>query len=81
MPWMPVNIMSIRSEFVLLTLQDNCNFKALCQRFGISTKTGYKWRQRYLDTPQEGFQDRSRRPKSSPTLTTAEIEALVVDLR
>jgi transposase InsO family protein len=48
-----MNTLSIRSEFVLLTLQDNYNFKALCQRFGISTKTGYKWRQRYLDNPPE----------------------------
>ncbi len=34
-------------EFGLKALQTD-NFRALCQEYGISTKTGYKWRERLL---------------------------------
>ncbi len=42
------------------------NFRGLCQEYGISTKTGYKWRDRFLQTGLEGLKDLSRRPQNSP---------------
>lgn len=42
---------------------------ALCRRFGISRKTGYKWLRRSSEADYaalEAFFDRSRRPKTSP---------------
>lgn len=80
MPWKPTDIMSLRSEFVRLAQQQTDSFTALCQRFGISTKTGYKWCQRHQAEPSS-LADHSRRPHHSPTQTACEIETLVVDLR
>ena len=40
------------------------NFRALCQEYGISTKTGYKWKERFLREGLEGMAEESRRPKS-----------------
>ena len=39
--------MEQRTEFALKALKTE-NFRALCQEYGISTKTGYKWRERFL---------------------------------
>lgn len=40
------------------------NFRALCEEYGISAKTGYKWRERFLEHGLAGMAERSRRPRS-----------------
>ena len=57
--------MNQRTEFVLRALQTD-NFRELCQEYGISPKTGYKWRERFLQHGMSGMQELSRRPKDSP---------------
>jgi len=42
------------------------NFRALCQEYGISAKTGYKWRERFLRQGLEGMGEGTRRPRRSP---------------
>lgn len=58
--------MNQRVEFALKALQTD-NFRELCQEYGISTKTGYKWRERFLRHGAEGLRELSRRPLASPT--------------
>ena len=48
MPWREVSTMSLRQEFVALARSRAIAFSTLCQRFGISRKTGYKWIDRAL---------------------------------
>lgn len=57
--------MNQRIEFALRSLRTD-NFRALCQEYGISTKTGYKWRQRFLQYGESGMAEASRRPHRSP---------------
>jgi transposase len=57
--------MDQRREFAIKSL-GTLNFRALCQEHGISTKTGYKWRERLLRQGLEGMREESRRPRSSP---------------
>lgn len=73
--------MSLRYEFVLLSLKHGANVAALCRRFQISRKTGYKWRQRYLAAGQRALADRSRRPRHSPERTSARMRQAVIQLR
>ena len=47
MPWRISSAMSERFEFVMLASQENANIRALCRRFGISSRTAYKWLARY----------------------------------
>jgi transposase InsO family protein len=72
--------MSSRLEFVMLACQPDANMLALCRSFGVSRKTGYKWRDLYLAHGQDGLQDRSRRPHCSPKRSTPELEAAVLAL-
>ena len=53
--------MEQRIEFALKALR-TLNFRELCREYGISTKTGYKWRERLLAHGWAGLQELSRRP-------------------
>jgi transposase InsO family protein len=53
----------------------------LCQQFGISRKTGYKWRQRYRQGGLPALQERSRRPLRSPRRTAGALAERILELR
>ena len=53
--------MEQRIEFAIKAMRA-LNFRALCQEYGISTKTGYKWKERFLREGFGGMGERSRRP-------------------
>lgn len=80
MPWQERSLMTERTEFVVFARQEGANIAALCRRYGISRKTGYKWLARAA-AGDDGVADRSRRPHTSPRQTTPELEAQVVALR
>jgi transposase InsO family protein len=58
--------MKQRTEFVLRAIK-TANFRDLCREYGISTKTGYKWKERFLEYGLSGLSELSRRPKSNPS--------------
>jgi len=80
MPWQECSTMSLRQEFLALA-QPGSNFSQLCRRFGISRKTGYKWRRRYREKGTVGLADRSRRPQYSPRHSRPAIEQQVLAVR
>jgi transposase InsO family protein len=63
MPWKKSEPMDQRIEFAVRAMR-TLNFRALCQEYGISAKTGYKWRERFLCKGLAGMAEESRRPKS-----------------
>ena len=81
MSWKESDRVSERLEFVKLAAVEGANIAALCRRFDVSRKTGYKWLQRFNDDGNAGLQDKSRKPVCSPGKTSDEIERVVVDLR
>lgn len=80
MPWQERSVMSERQEFVVFAAREGANIAALCEQFGISRKTGYKWLARAA-AGDRVLADHSRRPRSSPGQTSPELEARVLDLR
>jgi transposase InsO family protein len=80
MPWQERSVMSERQEFVAFARQEGTTISALCERYGISRKTGYKWLTRAASGDRD-LADRSRRPRSSPTHTRPQLEAHVLELR
>ncbi len=67
MPWKETDVVNLRTEFAMRAMAGSIPFVVLCQQYGISPKTGYKWKQRFLAEGMDGMSDRSRRPHSSPT--------------
>ena len=47
MPWKETDVMNERTEFVLRAFRSSEPFGELCREYGISRKTGYKWKQRF----------------------------------
>jgi len=72
--------MASRLEFVTFASAPDANVSALCQAYGISRKTGYKWLSLFKEQGKDGLQDRSRRPHNSPNRSKATLEAQVVAL-
>jgi transposase InsO family protein len=81
MPWQECSTMTLRQEFLTLAQQPGVSFRELCQRFGISRKTGYKWQRRYREKGVTGLADRSRRPQHSPRRSEPVIEEQVLAIR
>ena len=80
MPWKKSKPMEQRVEFAFKALTSE-NFRRLCQEYGISTKTGYKWRERLLRRGLEGLAEESRRPQSSPQQLSQEEVCEMVRLK
>jgi putative transposase len=55
--------MDQKTEFVLKAIATD-NFRRLCRDYGISAKTGYKWKERFLAQGVAGLDEESRRPQS-----------------
>jgi len=77
MPFKGVDIMDVKKEFVLKSLDKQVNFTELCREYGISTKTGYKWRHRFVNEGYSGLAEHSRKPlnnsKSMPEPVSVEL--------
>jgi transposase InsO family protein len=73
--------MTERHKFILARDDGLFTMTELCERFGISRKTGYKWLSRYREEGVEGLQDRSRAPKHCPHSTPEAVQELVIEAR
>ena len=65
MPWHRTDPMDQRTRFALEAVGTD-NFRSLCRRYGISAKTGYKWKERLLHYGLSGLAEESRRPHAHP---------------
>ena len=81
MAWKECDRVSLRREFVSLGRVEGANIAALCERFGISRKTGYKWLSRFRENGEVGLADRSRRPHRFRSPTADAIEQAVLAVR
>ena len=66
MPWTETCVMEQRIKFIMDALDDTYCMTELCNYYGISRKTGYKWLARYDQGGIEALSDRSRAPHSHP---------------
>lgn len=77
MPWKVSHTVNERMQFVA-RLQSGEKMTDLCREFGISRKTGYKFRDRFLKDGPTGLLDESRRPVSSPNQTPPQVRELLL---
>lgn len=81
MPWKETDAVELRTEFALRAMKNDISFVKLCQEYGISAKTGYKWKARFIEQGISGLTDESRRPHSSPTQVGEDVACRVVGLK
>lgn len=81
MPWKGKSIMELREEFIRKALRSEKPFRHLCQEYGISEKTGYKWKNRFIEKGTSGLADMSRRPKKSPKQLDEDAVIKIIQIR
>jgi transposase InsO family protein len=81
MPWKETCAMDERLRFIADCLMKEEPMSVLCEVYGISRKTGYKWLARHRADPAGGLSDRSRAPHSCGWRLDEAIAARVVALR
>ena len=72
--------MDQKMEFCLRAIRGS-NFRELCRSYGISAKTGYKLRERFLERGSVGLEELSRRPHSQPEQLAVEEVCAIVRLK
>ncbi len=73
MTWRKSSAMDERLRLVLEAESYAGSFTELCASYGISTQTGYKWRDRYVQEGLAGLRERSRAPQHHPNEVPVEI--------
>src|SRR5713226_4239189 len=81
MPWEERNALERRNEFIDRWLAEQERFSELCESFGISRKTGYKWIERYDQGGRGALADRSRAPQRHPQEIGEQTAARIIAAR
>ena len=81
MPWKETDAMSEKKEFVFKSFQKEKTFTELCRDYGISTKTGYKWKTRFLEEGIAGLENLSREPKSNSNALSEEVITELIKIK
>ncbi|MEY9626195.1 hypothetical protein ABIA27_001230 [Sinorhizobium fredii] len=76
MPWRETSVMEERLRFVVRLLEGE-GMNDVCPEFGISRKTGY----RFKDDGLEALTDRSRRPVRNANQLPEPVEAMIVSCK
>ena len=75
-----LNVVEQRYQAVLEVL-DGTPVTEVAQRIGVARQTVHRWVARYRESGLDGLADRSHAPQAHPWRISAEIEAVICDLR
>ena len=81
MPWKAQQPMGSKVEFIEAAGKREANISELCREHEISRQTGHKWLKRYREGGYASLEDLSRRPVSSPGMTSEDVVRAVLALR
>lgn len=81
MPWHQTDPVNERLKFVADAQRGHLSMTELCEKYGISRKTGYKLLSRYEADGPSGLSDRSRARLEHPNKTPGEVEAAILRVR
>ena len=81
MPWETTSLMKQRLQFINEYLTQDETMAALCRRYGMERRIGYKWVQRYRREGLPGLQDRSRAPREHPNRSSPQSVERVLEIR
>jgi len=83
MPWKDTCVEEQRMKFIAAYLEEESGWSMseLCEAFGVSRKSGYKWVERYRDAGLEGLRDRLRVPLHHPNATAPELVSKLIAAR
>ena len=81
MGWKETCAVDQRMRFVLAAEKGEESFAAICRRFDVSRRVGYKWLARYEEEGAAGLLDRSRAPRHHPQAIASKIAERCLEVR
>lgn len=81
MPWQETEAVSERVRFVVDHERGLYQMGELCERYGVSRKTGYKWAGRYAEEGLAGLSDRSRAPREVAHRMDEKVKKVLLEVR
>src|SRR5260370_33379394 len=81
MPWREICSMDEKIRLMAALSAAEESVSELCDEFGISRKTAYKWWRRYLEFGVEGLKEHSHAPAVGPWAITAAQGGAVLAVR
>lgn len=81
MPWKETAPMDERKHFIDDHRYGLFDMNELCERYGVSRKTGYKWLDRFEEEGRRGLADRSRAPRRCPHKISDQVAQVICDAR
>ena len=81
MPFEETHVMEERTRFNEEAHRSLRSFAAVCDRYGISRKTGYKWMDRWRRAGPAGLENRASRPEHCPWATPSEVVETILEVR
>lgn len=83
MPWKETCAMTEKLKFIAACAEgdEKESFAALCRRFGISRKTGYKWLSRYEEGGAAGLEEKERGVREVEHRLSEELVSRVIEAR
>jgi len=79
--WREISPVSERLEFVKACLDRTEHIVRICDRFGISEKTGQKWLKRFREGGFDALEDRSHAPQTHKGRISPEVRERIVSLK
>jgi transposase InsO family protein len=73
--------MEERVKFIIEVLDGTYSMVELCDYYGISRKTGYKWLDRYRQGGIEAVHDRSRKPHGHPNEISRQVKESILAIK
>jgi transposase-like protein len=77
----PLSALHLRRQDAIERYVAGDPIETICQEMGCSKSWLYKWKKRYEASTPDWLQERSRRPRSTPTHTSEALERAIVHLR
>ncbi len=81
MGWMETCAVDERMRFVVAAQKQEESFAAVCRRFGVSRRVGYKWLARFEEEGAAGLFDRPRVPLHRPQSIAEEVAERCLEVR
>ena len=77
----PLSALHLRRQDAIARYLAGDPIETICREMGCAKSWLYKWKKRYEASKPDWFQERSRRPRSTPTQTSEALERAIVHLR
>ena len=81
MSWKETDVMKEKEKFIDAVIKAEKPFKYICEDFGISEKTGHKWKNRFYEEGKLGLYEKRREAENHPNALPEDTVIAIIQLK